>query len=111
MDRVARLVILSLILFWVVALARTCGVGEPEAARESTPTPRATATLAPTRTPRPTPSPTPVLEVHVVKAGETLWSIAQDYGVTVADLIMVNDLVDPSNLHVGDEVRIPPRRR
>lgn len=110
MDRVARLVIIVLILFWMIALARACGFPSTSGKKaDITPIPRPTATSLPTRTPLPTPTPTPIMEVHTVEAGETLWSIAQEYGVTIDDLIMVNDLIDPSNLHVGDELRIPPK--
>ncbi len=109
MDRVARLVIVVLVLFWMIALARACGFPRTSGRVDITPAPRPTATSLPTRTPLPTPTPTPIMEVHTVEAGETLWSIAQEYGVTIDDLIMVNDLIDPSNLHVGDELRIPPQ--
>jgi len=51
------------------------------------------------------------MEIHVVQAGESLWSISQQYGITVEDLIMANDLIDPSRLRVGDELRIPPGKR
>ena len=111
MDRIARLVVTALILFWVIALTRTCGlIGAPQATADATLTPEVTATLLPTHTPRPTPTATPVMEIHVVRAGDSLWSISQQYGVTVDDLIMANDLIDPSNLRVGDELRIPPKK-
>jgi len=110
MNRIARLVVTALVLFWIIALARTCGlVGAPSSTTDNnTPIPQVTATLRPTHTPRPTPTATPIMEIHVVKAGESLWSISQQYGVTVDDLIIANDLIDPSHLRVGDELRIPP---
>jgi len=111
MDRIARLVVTALVLFWIVALARTCGLlGAPSTPAGNTPTPEVTATLRPTHTPRPTLTATPVMEIHVVQAGESLWSISQQYGITVEDLIMANDLIDPSRLRVGDELRIPPTK-
>jgi len=111
MDRVARLVVTALVLFWVIALARTCGfVGEPPTTTNVTATPAVTATFRPTHTPAPTPTATPIMAVHVVQSGESLWSIARQYGVAVDDLILVNNLVDPSHLRVGTKLLIPPRK-
>ncbi|MBE3578230.1 MAG: LysM peptidoglycan-binding domain-containing protein [Limnochordales bacterium] len=44
---------------------------------------------------------------HVVKAGETLTSIAREYGTTVAALLRVNQLPDPDKLKIGQELRLP----
>lgn len=83
----------------------------------STPTrtPQATATLPPTQTPTatptrtltPTPQPTPTPVVHVVRAGETLYSIARLYEVGVAALSQANGLTLSSFLHPNDELVIP----
>ncbi|MBM3190608.1 MAG: LysM peptidoglycan-binding domain-containing protein, partial [Chloroflexi bacterium] len=48
----------------------------------------------------------PVPQVHVVKAGETLFSIAQRYGVTVAALRAANGLKG-STIYVGQTLRLP----
>lgn len=45
--------------------------------------------------------------IHVVKAGETLTSIAREYGTTVAALVRVNQLSNPDKLKVGQELRLP----
>jgi murein DD-endopeptidase MepM/ murein hydrolase activator NlpD len=45
--------------------------------------------------------------VHVVQAGETLFRIAQTYGVTVDDLVTANDLTDRNVIHVGQRLVIP----
>jgi LysM repeat protein len=45
--------------------------------------------------------------VHVVKAGESLASIALQYGVSVARLAEANYIVDPNRLAVGQELVIP----
>lgn len=74
----------------------------------STAPPRPTATLAlatPTPVNTPTPSPTPI--IHQVKSGETLISIALQYGVTVAALQSANDITDPQMLQVGQRLVIP----
>jgi murein DD-endopeptidase MepM/ murein hydrolase activator NlpD len=46
-------------------------------------------------------------EVHVVVSGETLWSIAQQYGVTLADLQSVNGIADTSQIQIGQRLTIP----
>lgn len=51
-------------------------------------------------TPRP-------LRIHQVVAGETLYAIAQDYGVTVEAIAEANGLEDPNRLQVGQELVIP----
>ena len=47
--------------------------------------------------------------IHVVQQGETLVSIANQYGVTPERLIIDNELPNPENLVVGQSmiVRIP----
>lgn len=44
---------------------------------------------------------------YVVKAGDTLYSIARKYDVTVAELMAANPGVDPDNLQVGAILCIP----
>jgi LysM repeat protein len=45
---------------------------------------------------------------HTVVAGETLRSIASQYGVTVPALIAANSLTNPDYIRVGDKLVIPP---
>ena len=49
-------------------------------------------------------------DVYVVKAGDTLFAIAQELGVTVEDLADINDIADPSQLFVGRPLTIPERQ-
>jgi len=79
----------------------------PTSTPTSTPTPTVTATPTPTFTPTPTLTPTPI--VHVVTAGQTLYGIAQFYGVTVDDLTAANDISDMGYVHPGDELIIPAK--
>lgn len=44
---------------------------------------------------------------HQVKKGETLTSIARQYGTTVSALLRVNPLPDPDRLQIGQELRLP----
>ena len=41
------------------------------------------------------------MDIHVVRPGDTLWSIAQRYGVSMARLLEDNDPPDPARLVVG----------
>jgi len=46
---------------------------------------------------------------HTVARGETLWSIAQRYGVSVEELARLNRLDDSSRIKVGERLLIPMR--
>jgi len=45
---------------------------------------------------------------YIVKAGDTLGSIAQEHGVTTSALQEANYIVNPDRLAVGQTLRIPP---
>ncbi len=51
------------------------------------------------------------MDIHVVTAGESLYSIARAYGVSLARLMADNQLPDPNALAVGQTVvvRYPER--
>lgn len=63
--------------------------------------PRRTPTPAPEMTPEPPPF------VHVVQRGESLSLIADMYGVTVADILALNEIRNPDNIRAGRELLIP----
>lgn len=46
--------------------------------------------------------------VYIVAHGDTLSSVAARHGVTVRALIDANAITDPSRLHVGQRLEIPP---
>lgn len=80
----------------------------------STPTPapapslRLTATaplIPPAATATPTTTPTPI--VHVIQEGETLLSIAFDYGVSLQALQTANSIENPQFLQIGQRLIIP----
>ncbi len=45
--------------------------------------------------------------IYTVQSGDTLYSIAREFGVTVADLERFNDLPDQNLLTVGQDILIP----
>ncbi|MEM7348209.1 MAG: peptidoglycan DD-metalloendopeptidase family protein [Chloroflexota bacterium] len=59
------------------------------------------------------PDPTPAIEassndpVHIVQPGENLYTIANNYGVTVGAVVLANALPNPDNLDIGQTLRIP----
>ena len=48
---------------------------------------------------------------HVVVAGETVYHIATEYGVSVGRLMTANGLSDPRELRVGQVLTIPGKYR
>jgi membrane-bound lytic murein transglycosylase D len=47
---------------------------------------------------------------HRIRSGDTLWSIAAQYGTTVAALQDANDIQSPKSLRVGSWLEVPIRR-
>ena len=65
--------------------------------------PGATVVIEPTATIDPT-----TLRRHTIKDGESLSSIASDYGVSQEELQTLNNIDDPNSIQVGQELLIPP---
>jgi membrane-bound lytic murein transglycosylase D len=65
--------------------------GSRTAARASAPVSRGTASR----------------RVHMVRSGESLWSIARDNQVSVSDLARANGLSTRTTLHPGQAIRLP----
>jgi spore germination protein len=47
------------------------------------------------------------MQIHVVQAGETLGSIAAQYGVSVRAIVNINQLPNPNQLSIGQALIIP----
>ena len=47
------------------------------------------------------------MQIHVVKEGDSLWSIAHQYGVTMDQIVSANQLENPNALVVGQALVIP----
>lgn len=69
------------------------------------PTPT-TPVVLPTPVP-PTPVPVEPTFTYVVRPGDTLYSIAQRHGTTVAELVRLNDLPSSDYIKVGQSLQIP----
>jgi len=102
-------------------------VGSPTAVPTSTHTPTPTGTLAPTSTPTATPTgtlpaptatptktatPTATLPpgqtvTYKVKTGDTLYSIARKFGVSIQALMAANHIANPNYIRVGQILIIP----
>jgi GH25 family lysozyme M1 (1,4-beta-N-acetylmuramidase) len=47
---------------------------------------------------------------YTVVAGDTLWAISQRFGVTVDDIVKLNNIVNPNLISVGQVLRIPKKK-
>ncbi|MBE0529053.1 MAG: LysM peptidoglycan-binding domain-containing protein [Thermoleophilia bacterium] len=47
--------------------------------------------------------------IHIVKSGQTLWTIAEAYGVKIEDLMNMNYYISPENqeIYIGQKVYVP----
>jgi LysM repeat protein len=88
----------------------------PTSTPTSTPTPTATVpgttptatSPVPTSTPTPTATPVPGgTVIHVVRTGDTLYSLARRYGTTVQAIAQVNGIANTSYIRVGQQLTIP----
>jgi murein DD-endopeptidase MepM/ murein hydrolase activator NlpD len=87
----------------LVGLAAVVGcVSQPPAPQR----PTAPPAQRPVPPPGPAPGPSAAQHTHRVQPGETLWSIARQEGVTVAELKQANGLTGDS-IFVGQELVIP----
>lgn len=131
----AAFVFLAIIIAGVVALDFYLqrASSEPEILRPQ-PTVASRATVRPILEPPPTPTqivipivlppttvtapPTPTQvetdenanepEIYEVIAGDTLLGIARQFGVSVEEIMALNEIEDPSVIGIGQELLIPP---
>jgi LysM repeat protein len=63
------------------------------------------ASAVPTTAPTKAPSPTP--HIYIIQSGDTLLAIAQEYGISIDDLMSTNRLESADSLTAGQELIIP----
>jgi LysM repeat protein len=76
------------------------------------PTPTPPSQVTPTLTPEVTAirtAPPSTCDCYVVKRGDTLFSIARRYGVSMWKLAAYNNIRNPNRIYVGQVIDIPPR--
>lgn len=49
-------------------------------------------------------------EIHKVKSGETLSSIAQQYGLTLSEILKLNKGLKPDKINAGQEIRLKAKK-
>lgn len=74
-----------------------------------TPEPAPTSEPAPTEEPAPDPVNTPATgaQTYVVESGDFPGTIAEKFGITVAELLAANPGINPTNLQIGQVLNIP----
>jgi LysM repeat protein len=55
----------------------------------------------------PTPPVATILEYYTVRAGDTLGALAARYGVSLDELMRLNELTDPNTLYIGQVLQVP----
>lgn len=48
--------------------------------------------------------------IHTVRTGETLYSIAQNYNISQNDIARINNITNPNEISVGQNLFIPLKR-
>ena len=48
-------------------------------------------------------------KTYVVKSGDSLFSIASQFGVSIEDLVSINGIVDVDKINAGDVLKLPPQ--
>ena len=87
------------------------GASTPETAATSAPAPADTPVPPPpdTRVPAPTSTASAAGQTYTVQQGDIPVSIAAKFGITVEALLAANPGINPSGLHIGDVLNIPPK--
>lgn len=105
------LCVLSYLAYETVRISLPSAEALPTPTLELTSWPASTVTSTPSSTPAPTTTPT-VAAVedsavyHVVRRGDTLTSIAAQYGATVGQIVVLNGIANPHVIDVGQRLLI-----
>ena len=82
---------------------------EPKPVAKPAPKPKPKPVVKPTPKPKPKPAPVkakPAFKYHTVAKGETLYSLAQKYKVTVRGIQQANS-ISGTNIRIGQSIKIP----
>lgn len=97
-------IVVALLVYPILTSQKGSGGGGSRTA-----VPTATLDESPSAEATETPSAEATYLTHVVQKGEYLQSIAQRYGVSVADVLALNNISDPNKIYPGQVLKIPPR--
>ncbi len=92
--------------------ARASAPSPTEAPLPDTPTPAGNQPEASAATPTaaaPTSTPASLGQIYVVQAGDIPVNIAAKFGITVEALLAANPGINPTDLHIGQVLVIPPK--
>lgn len=53
------------------------------------------------------PTQSPITVTHIIQAGDIPWDLAETYDISVDEILEANEIDDPSNLQIGQEIIIP----
>jgi len=100
----AFVVLIGVLLFATPSIVKWSESLLSEVGQDASPS----ATATPVETASPTPTPTPAPVIHVVKRGDTLYAISQEYKVSIAVILGANPQVgNPNRLKIGEQLLIP----
>lgn len=91
-----------------VAQPGTLKAGRTTKAASSTTTAAGTTPVTPDKSGSASAPQTAASRIHTVATGETAWSVARKYGVSIQDLARANGLPDTMSIRVGQRLTIPP---
>ena len=74
-----------------------------------TPTLVATTPVAPTAIAAAPPPGVPAYIEYTVQKGDLLYTIAKRYGVTIGDIVAINQIPNPNSLTIGEVIHIPQK--
>lgn len=116
---VAGIILIGILVLVALTFFNGPGLG---LVKTDTPVPSATASITPSQTPVPPtntpeatatetvtagPSPTMTPVVYTVVAGDSLYSIADQFRANLCTMMIINNITDPSLLTVGQTLIIP----